>query len=207
MKTFLEYLLEQKKPAIKRKTIALVGGSYKPPHAGHLDMVQKYSQMADKVIVLISDPKSSKSLRKTSLGTVITPNMSKKIWDLYLKRYDISNAEAVVSSKPSPIAALFDYVDSNVRDADVIFGVSKKDDDLSRFKGVQKYADTWKNDYNVVLKDPSETAVEPYASSSGKTVSASDIRAHADDLSQVRDMLPSKLTAKDIDDISTMLSK
>lgn len=43
MKTFLDYLLEQKKPAIKRKTIALVGGSYKPPHAGHLDMVQKYS--------------------------------------------------------------------------------------------------------------------------------------------------------------------
>ena len=43
MKTFLDYLLEQKNASAKRKTIALIGGSYKPPHAGHLDMVQKYS--------------------------------------------------------------------------------------------------------------------------------------------------------------------
>ena len=54
------------------RTIALVGGSFKPPHAGHWYMVEQYAKKADEVVVLISDPKSAKSMRKTSAGTVIT---------------------------------------------------------------------------------------------------------------------------------------
>ena len=53
-------------------TVALIGGSFKPPHAGHWYMVEQYAKKADEVVVLISDPKSAKSIRKTSAGTVIT---------------------------------------------------------------------------------------------------------------------------------------
>ena len=38
------------------KTIAVVPGAYKPPHKGHLDMVRKYAEMADEVVVIISKP-------------------------------------------------------------------------------------------------------------------------------------------------------
>ena len=59
MSKFISYLLEE--AAEKKdfgKTIAIVAGSMKPPHAGHWDMVQQYAEKADEVIVLISDPKS-----------------------------------------------------------------------------------------------------------------------------------------------------
>lgn len=54
------------------KTVALVAGSFKPPHAGHWHMVEMYAKEADEVVILISDPKSEKSMRKTSAGTAIT---------------------------------------------------------------------------------------------------------------------------------------
>ena len=38
------------------KTVAVVPGAFKPPHLGHLDMVRKYADMADEVIVIISKP-------------------------------------------------------------------------------------------------------------------------------------------------------
>ena len=53
-------------------TIALVGGSYKPPTAAHWYMVEQYVAKADEVIILISDPKNPKSIRRTANGTVIT---------------------------------------------------------------------------------------------------------------------------------------
>ena len=76
MQSYIKYLLENTKTKFK-KTIAIVAGSYKPPTMGHLYMVQYYADQADEVIVLISAPKSAKSVRKTAIGTIITPEMSK----------------------------------------------------------------------------------------------------------------------------------
>ena len=40
----------------RKQTIAIVPGAFKPPHKGHAEMVQKYADKADKVIILISKP-------------------------------------------------------------------------------------------------------------------------------------------------------
>ena len=45
MKSFISFLRENKK--VFPKTVALLGGSYKPPHAGHWHMVLEYLKMAD----------------------------------------------------------------------------------------------------------------------------------------------------------------
>ena len=49
-------------------TVAIVPGSFKPPHKGHWEMVMAYVGMADKVIVLISNiSKAAISSRPLSL--------------------------------------------------------------------------------------------------------------------------------------------
>ena len=57
------------------KTVAVVPGAYKPPHKGHLDMVRKYADMADEVVVIISKP--TKKGRYLPDGTEITSRFSK----------------------------------------------------------------------------------------------------------------------------------
>ena len=56
--------------------------------------------------------------------------MSKEIFELYIRKYGLSSKVKVeVSKEPSPITAMFKYVDDNLKDVNVIFGVSKKGGD------------------------------------------------------------------------------
>src|SRR5574344_381581 len=199
MKSFINYLIESKHDF--SKTIAIVAGSFKPPTAGHFDMIQKYLDKSDEVVVLVSDPK--KSIRTTKLGTVITPQMSKEILELYLKRYKLNNVNVEVSTEASPITAMFKYVDNNLKDVNVIFGVSKKDGDESRFKSAMKY---YADNEHINLLDPLATAVEPYASSDGTPISATDIRNNIDNPEIIKPMLPAKLTDTDIQKVIAILS-
>ena len=84
----------------RQADIALVPGSFKPPHKGHYEMVKQYSSMADSVVVLISSP-SAKSERKTKTGTVITPELSKQIFDMYVN--NLPNVSVEISPVPSPV--------------------------------------------------------------------------------------------------------
>ena len=202
MQTYIKYLLESSKKQFS-KTVAIVSGSYKPPTPGHLYMVQHYADEADEVVILVSAPKAAKSVRKTALGTAITPEMSKQIWEIYLKAYGIKNADVQVSSEPSPVTAMFKYVDDNLKDVNVIFGVSKKGGDEQRFKSAMKYYDD--ND-SINLLDPLETAVEPYTGEDGKAVSATDLRNALDKPDEVKKMLPSKLSSADKDKVIKILS-
>ena len=204
MSKFISYLLEE---ATEKKdfdkTIAIVAGSMKPPHAGHWDMVQQYAEKADEVIVLISDPKSEKSIRKTALGTTITPQMSKDIFELYIKKYGLSSKVKVeVSKEPSPVTAMFKYVDDNLKDVNVIFGVSKKGGDESRFKSAMKY---YADNEHINLLDPMTTAVEPYKSVDGKEISATALRDNIDNPAFVKSMLPDKLSASDVQKVLDIL--
>lgn len=155
------------------------------------------------MVILISAPKSSKSLRKTALGTVITPQMSKKIWELYIKRYGLKNVKVAISAEPSPVTAMFNYVDNNLNDVNVIFGVSTKGDDVKRFKNALKY---YEDNEHINLLDPVETAVEPFKDPSGKAVSATDIRDNLDKPDEVKKMLPDKLSNADKDAVLKILA-
>ena len=56
-----------------------------------------------------------------------------------MKKYGLKNVKVEVSSEASPIIAMFRYVDNNLKDVNVIFGVSKKGRDEARFKSTMQY--------------------------------------------------------------------
>ena len=83
---------------------ALVAGAFKPPHMGHVDMVEQYTQDADRVIVLISAP--TKNGRRLPNGKEITADHSRQIWNLFVGTNP--KVEVYESSHASPINAAYE---------------------------------------------------------------------------------------------------
>jgi cytidyltransferase-like protein len=169
----LEFEDENEDPVVDSnvsKTVAVVPGAFKPPHKGHLDMVQKYAGIADEVIVLISKP--VKAGRRLPNGREITADDSFKIWKLLT--VEIPNVDVRISDHASPINAAYEYVGEegplNVGDK-VILGCSAKDCDWKRWTGAQKYIKK-----GVELLTPEGTAVTPMQRSGDKPFSATDFR-------------------------------
>ena len=149
------------------KTVAVVPGAFKPPHKGHLDMVRKYADMADEVVVIISKP--TKRGRYLPDGREITSDDSLKIWQVMVSGMPNVSVEAS-KDHASPITAAYDFIGDkgplNVGDR-AILGASTKDDDWKRWLGAEKYV---KN--GVKLLDPEKTAVNPTVRASGEPYSA-----------------------------------
>lgn len=93
VKSVQEYILNDDEVIYKDLTIAIVPGSFKPPHKGHWEMVLKYVDKVDKVLILISNISTKAiSSRPLSMG-----NLKKltKIKDFIIKnkldKYDNIN--------------------------------------------------------------------------------------------------------------------
>lgn len=123
------------------ESVAIVGGAFKPPHLGHLSMVEHYASLADKVKVIISNPQSAKSQRFCG-NTCLTANMSLQLWNLLLGSR--SNVTVEVSSAPSPVTVAYDSVMPGhpyTPGTTVYLGASVKGGDIKRFAGALKKAD------------------------------------------------------------------
>jgi len=187
----------------QRETIAIVPGSYKPPTAGHWDMITKYSKSADRVIVMVSKP-SAKSERKTNIGTVISTKDALSIFKLYNKAQRLSNVEFIESPHPSPVKSAYDYAELELKDVNVIFGASTKDGDFNRWKTVGSYME--KNNPSLTVIDPKKSAVAPL-DTGGKPISASNWRSQIDNIDAYKDFVPTKLSDKDIQKLFEILNK
>ncbi len=134
------------------QTIAIVPGAFKPPHRGHLHMVEEYSSRANKVIVMISAP--LKNNRSISGGQEITAEHSKKIWEILAK--DLDNVDIQISPKASPINAAYDFITSGTHNPSTSFivGSSRKGNDY------QKVREAFKNVSGVNLLPLEETAID-----------------------------------------------
>tara|TARA_R110000824_G_scaffold252961_3_gene441809 strand:+ start:554 stop:2605 length:2052 start_codon:yes stop_codon:yes gene_type:complete len=167
---------------VQGETVAIVPGAFKPPHMGHLDMVEKYAQDADRVIVLISAP--TKGGRKLPNGQEITTKHSEDIWNLFVGSNP--NIEVYPSSHASPINAAYTIVGRDgerdkaaeemgmdpINPGDtVILGASNKGGDAARWTNARKYVGD-----DLELIDPAQSAVEPLARPNGEPFSATDMR-------------------------------
>ena len=135
------------------ESVAIVGGAFKPPHLGHVSMVDHYAALADRVKVIISDPQSDKSQRFCG-STCLTADMSLQLWNLLLGNRP--NVTVEVSSAPSPITVAYDSVMPGhpyEPGTTVYLGASVKGGDVKRFAGAVKKADT-----NIEVPNPAAFA-------------------------------------------------
>lgn len=141
-----------------KKTIAFIPGAMRPPHKGHMAMIEFYAKMADETIVVLSNPKNDKSIRKVSdYGRAITPEQSRDILNIFLKsRGLLSDVKVVIPDTPSPIQYIYDKI-SELKDVRVILGVSTKEDIGKRYQ--KKVLDKLRKDNpSVKIVDPEKTA-------------------------------------------------
>ncbi len=120
------------------KKIALVPGAFKPPHRGHLAMVEQYAADNEEVKILISNP--LKRQRTLANGTVITAAHAKRMWEILAG--NIPNVSIEVSTAASPLTAAYEFVgdEGPLQPGDVLtLGSSAKCDDWKRWAGAQKY--------------------------------------------------------------------
>ncbi len=137
------------------KTVAIVPGSFKPPHSGHLQMAEHLSNIADEVLIFVSAPVGAKRLLPFSRAE-ITYDKAMELWRLLLKGAS-GNIQLVESNdpSPSPITALGDlmlpaeerehYKDVEFFEEDYAkfyLGMSEKEkDDPASMKRFEMYAD------------------------------------------------------------------
>jgi len=181
------------------QTIALVPGAFKPPHAGHLAMVEEYANKADKVVVLISSP--LKAGRKLPNGREITAEDSKKIWDVYTRH--LPNVEVEISPHASPITATYDFIGKDgplEAGTNVILGASTKGNDVSRYDQAEKYVKE-----GVRILPINQFAVEPLMRSNGNPFSATDFRDLFGQYEEVMDELEEFTGEKNLFDVLSIL--
>ena len=174
-------------------TTALVPGSFKPPHRGHYAMIEYFSQLADKAIVVISDPQSAKSIRRTVGGLKITGHQAKEILDIYTAH--LSNVEIIVS--PQPVKWVYDYTAEDTTPGErVLLGVSGKGDDAKRYASASKYA-------------PDGVTVEAHVfNDSDLNISASDFRSILDQptIATIAPFVPDHVSDADREKVLQILS-
>ena len=139
-------------------SIAVVPGAFKPPHKGHLNMVEQLAAVADKVIVIISRPtKGGRSLPMS--GRVIDADHAEQIWRAFLDKSPAGTKTQVIQSPAaSPVGVTYDFVmkqpepDNDLiapQGATVILGCGDKEDDKSRY---QTIIDKARKDLNIKVQ-------------------------------------------------------
>ena len=107
-------------------TIALFPGAFKPPHKGHVDVVQKLLKGSDQVVILVSP--------KTREG--ITTDESVAVWNLYKDKGLFDGSVEIKVSPVTPVGEVYDVVEEN---PDTEFRVAFGKGEISRYKNIEKY--------------------------------------------------------------------
>jgi cytidyltransferase-like protein len=108
-----------------QSTIALFPGAFKPPHKGHVDVIEQLLKAADEVVVLVSP--------QTREG--VTADESIAIWDLYKNKFN-GSVEVKISADASPVKEVYDVVKNN---PDTNFIVAFGKGEIDRYKSIEKY--------------------------------------------------------------------
>ena len=129
-------LSEQESDIERGETIAAVAGGFKPPHRGHLEMIQYYADMSDRVKLFISA--TSRPIKGDESGRSITADQSIAIWDKYLEDAGLSDKVDVQIISGSPLTATYSVLENASPGQTVLMGCGAKDtyyspDKLARY--------------------------------------------------------------------------
>jgi len=132
-----QYLANTLLEAEDQPTIALFPGAFKPPHKGHVDVVQKLLKGSDQVVILVS-PKSREG---------ITADESVAIWNLYKDKGLFDGSVEIKVSPVTPVGEVYDVVEDN---PDTEFRVAFGKGEISRYKNIENFPNVKVFDAGVV---------------------------------------------------------
>jgi cytidyltransferase-like protein len=111
------------------QTVSLFPGSFKPPHKGHFEIVERASKHCDEVHVIIAN----------NIREGYTPKLSLKIWEQYKKLLP-ENVKIFISKDPSPITEIYNIVKDKSNNYLVIYGKGEQDRYNSINENREKYS-------------------------------------------------------------------
>jgi 5'(3')-deoxyribonucleotidase len=182
VKEITKGLLEEEK-----KTVAVYGGGFKPPTAGHFEVVDqalKENTNIDEFIILIGG--------KERDG--VTPEESLLIWDIY-KQYLPITVEVKLSSKP-PIQAVYNYAKEHP-DEEVLFIIGAREGNEDDFSDIAKRTKSLDNYGNLELR----TIVTQGGASGTAARNAAKVSSE-----KLRPLLPKEITDEEAEEIFGYIS-
>jgi len=184
------------KESDKNRIVALIPGSYKPPHGGHYEGAKYFSNIpnVNEVKIIIS-PKSRTNINKEM---EITSDQSLKIWEIFIKNDPKIN---ISISKKSPVQEVYDIISSLNPGDTVLLGKGDKDEENdTRFKLAQEWSD--KNELGVNVKEIITPVTKKYKMGS----SALRELLFNKDKENFLEYMPKHLSFKEKDDIWNILN-
>ena len=107
------------------ETIATVAGGFKPPHRGHMEMIQHYADMADRVKLFIG--KSPRPIRGDKNGRTVTAEQSIAIWEKYLADAGLGDRVDLEIISGSPMKASYSVLENAEPGQTILMGCGEKD--------------------------------------------------------------------------------
>jgi hypothetical protein len=120
-------------------SLVLVPGGFKPPHRGHVEMVQNYSgptaeTSVEHIIIMMAGPAQRKP--RSIKGKPITFELSRQIWDIYLRDAGITNytiMEADAEYQSSPVRMAYTLLEDAHPGQTIYMACGQKGKDPTRF--------------------------------------------------------------------------
>jgi nicotinamide mononucleotide adenylyltransferase len=133
------------------------------------------------------------SIRRTSNGTEITPEVAKEIFEIFIKAHGLENKVFVqISQSSSPMKDIIRFANNECKDCNIYLGRSTKNEDFKAFDSMLQAFD--ENPSNVIIPFPINVKTQ---------ISATDLRRNINNLT--KDMFTEKISNKDFEQIRTLL--
>ena len=116
--------------AASPSAVAYFPGSFKPPHKGHFNAVKSLASrpFVTQVVVIIG--------QKEKNG--INANMSKDIWNIYLKAQPNPKVKVRIASDASPVKDIFDILDKDLNKTAYVAATMSDPDDQGYIESLTK---------------------------------------------------------------------
>tara|TARA_B100000989_G_C19526918_1_gene467411 strand:- start:532 stop:3672 length:3141 start_codon:yes stop_codon:yes gene_type:complete len=139
-------------------TIAILPGSFKPPHKGHLRALEAIEERSgtenlpevNKYLVIISSPSLQSSRPLPMSGKTISADQAKQMWMVMLDKSPVKNKVQIIlgdAENTSPMRITYNYVLGQPdptsllvapKDSNIVLVVGDKENDASRFGGMRE---------------------------------------------------------------------
>lgn len=174
------------------KKIAIIPGSFKPPHWGHFTLIKELlkDKSIDKIYIIIS-PKSRNLIKNNKNSGEISAIQSEKIWKIYLD-------ELISSSNRSRIGLMISRLPSPLNMAFAIAKGLKKGDELILIKSDKNTSNTR---FDMFKKLGNGIKIKEWILKTFKNLNSTNMRKtiYEKNKQEFMKFLPPKLSKKNVD--------